>query len=274
MPRADFVSAQEDFPTFRVGPIDVRTLTTVTLPVQSYVNLNGRVENAFAQPVGAASVRFVAKSLANGYNGRFTFERVNASAPVNGTFLVRLFPGEYDVIVTPATPLLGGILRTTLTVNAPLVGNTSSGHVFVIPESRHLQGSLTTFLGEVAHLVEVRAVPFPDSLAQFTTTRTNEDGHFMLAVDDDSSFDLLASPFADSGFASQIIPRTGTDESISFALDAPVVRSGVVRNEAGEPLPFARVNAYRVLRAPTVRALLVATVTADGDGRFEIQLAP
>lgn len=272
--RADFVGVADAYPTLLLGPINVAAPVLITLPAVSTVSYSASIENANGQKVGGCTVRFSARSLSDGFTGVQSYDRTGATTIVPDLFEVSLFPGEYDVLVTPPADSSYGVLRTTRTVTRPAGGNALNGPVLQLPARSEVTGSIVTFLGEPAENVEVRLAPFPDSRARTATRRSNVYGEFAVPVDPVEPYDIVFEPFSTTHFARQVVPAPALAERQDWVLTPPVERTGVVRKADGSPLEGALVTAYRVLHGAVDRSIVVGYGTTDARGAYTLLLAP
>lgn len=276
--RTDFLSSRPSFPTFRITDLPTGGLLTVVLPSPSALTLAGSVESLNERPLAGATLRFISRTLEIAYDGEVTHERLVMTTPeapgtTPGRFDVELYPGTYDVIVTPASASDGGVLYTTATVVAPANGATMLlGQIFRVPPATTLGGRVITFASVAAPYVDVEADPFPTSGARPALTQTDPLGNFSVPLDV-GNYDIVVSPWVGSGFATQIV--TYDPEAygpIEIALSPPIVLSGVVRAADGVPLALARVNVYRIMRGIVDRTILVASVETEADGAYRVLL--
>lgn len=270
---------RDTFPTYRFPDVVPLGQITAAVPVSTPIEYIASVENANLTPLGGATVRFVARALDDGYAGPRSFERLATTSPVApgttpGRFQIGLFPGTYDVLVTPANGTADGVLYRTIAVERPPSGNTVQGQIFQVPRATPLSGRVQTFTGEDAPDVTLQARPFPSSNGRASSSSSDVYGGFSLYLDP-GDYDLVAIPAASTDFAQQIIELAGEPpEFVSVTLVPPVVVSGTVRSSDGAPLPGARVTVYRRLHRFVERLVPVATATAEVDGTYRVLLAP
>ena len=230
--------------------------------------------------------------------------QVTTVAGVTGEYRADLFPGDYQVYISPNRDDREGRARITTasvaSVETQPGGQPQSGQVRQLPlalpgDGAVLDGQDRAIANAVVNMLPLKVSVPPDaqgsdagsvdpqgSVGLFNRSSadvTGEDGEFAFPVDR-GVFDFVVRPPDESGYAWFIKPNRKVTEGFrtrAFRLPAPVVMTGVVTS-AGSALSSARVDAYTFVRDPATasqeRAILIATTTSDEQGRYTLRLPP
>lgn len=269
----------------------------VYLPALEPIPYVGIVETAQGQALANATVTLTSTSLPDAPSGLdLTLDTTaktsdGAGGDRIGQFDTQLWPGTYDVVITPADPAQGSSLRTTLTIYRPLAGGALIGQLFRIPAPVRLGGRAITARGDAAPYVGLTAVPqstydlsgSPLDGMRVTSVRTTADptGLFELQVDR-GRYDLLLSASLDAGWGAVVVPgldlRTGTSlPDVDVVLPPPLLVKGSV-TIGGVPPGFSEgvvLSAFLVLRdAGPMRLAPIGQFVAEPDGTYRMLISP
>lgn len=269
----------------------------VYVPAVEPIPYVGIVETAQGQALANATVTLTSTTLPDAPSGLdVTLDTTAKTSDGSGSarvgqFNTQLWPGTYDVVITPADPAQGSSLRSTLTIYRPLAGGALIGQLFRVPAPVRLGGRAITSRGDSAPYVALTAVPqatydFSGSLAdgmRTTSVRTTADptGLFELQVDR-GRYDLLLSANVDAGWGAVVVPgldlRTGTSlPGVDVLLPPPLLVKGSV-SVGGAPPGFSEgvvLSAFLVLRdAGPIRLAPIGQFVAESDGTYRMLVSP
>jgi hypothetical protein len=209
-------------------------------------------------------------------------------------FAIEVFPGKYQVVVSPPDFKCGRFART-LQIPAQTSAEAAAPVVIALPSPAYIEGKLQTADGEpviggtvYAEALGREGIDLADltSLTAYNrsnhaTTDEKEKGTFRIPVDL-GSYDLIAKPPAGSGFAWQVFHDVNIGNRITFYRDIeigrPISISGqlvyATSGSAKSALKGATIRAFGIIvddndKIPT-RAIEVATTTADEKNAFQL----
>jgi len=223
-------------------------------------------------------------------------------APVeDSTVTVELYPGYYDIYVTPSDGASADRYATTAPFDASFPisagpdGGAFGGRVLTIARAETYPGLAKDELQNRMPSVRVtayalRLVHELPEIARYNRTveaLSDRRGNFDLAVDT-GYYDVIGMPPEGSGYATyaypnRVVARSGTGTSqvrapFPVTLRAPVIVSGRLVTEQDAAVPEARIDAYAIVpaleSAGSTRALLIGTATSGDAGTFILQLPP
>jgi hypothetical protein len=228
---------------------------------------------------------------------------VTTSASQNGTgekllFSTELFPGTYEVVVTPTAETDCGVYAREMTIAAPAPDALPLEHLFKVPGTTYIKGVLQTVGDEPIPGATVHAQALgrdgisenPTKVTRFNRTSqatTDEKGAFRMPVDL-GSYDVIAKPPSGSGYAWRIMQDVdiGSRNREFFRridIESPVPLSGSLRfadskyaDTTPADLAGATIRAFVIVDdvADDTRPIYIGRTTADDEGNFTVLLSP
>jgi hypothetical protein len=262
--------------------------------------------STFPVPAGEGAVNnrdwCKAKTLGDMLSPFVCKSQVTTTAGVTGEYRADLFPGDYQVYISPNRDDREGRARITTasvaSVETQPGSSPQSGQVRQLPLALPGDGAVLDaqdrpIANAVVNMLPLKVAVPPEaggsdagvvdpegSVGLFNRSSadvTSEAGDFAFPVDR-GVFDFVVRPPEASGYAWFIKPNRKVSEGFrthGFRLPAPVVRTGVVVSNAA-PVSRARLDAYTFVRDPATptgqRAVLIATTTSDAQGRYTLRL--
>jgi hypothetical protein len=214
------------------------------------------------------------------------------------SFSVNLFPGEYDVVITPPSNSACEILARKITINT----DNNAATQFQLFPITYLEGMLKTANGEplFGAIIQAQAlgrdgIDTSDNSAitrynRSSQTTTDENGGFRLPVDL-GSYDIVAKPPSASRFGWQVITDVkigtrDTQHTCDIVLEAPIPIEGVLsyRGETTDTTPptgleGAGVSVFSLIddigaAAGVKRKIAIGRATADDQRSFTALISP
>lgn len=197
-----------------------------------------------------------------------------------------LFPGYYDVFVTPRDVPTRRFttLATSENVTPQENGEVLGPVVYKVPPARRYVGRVSNERGAAIAAVSVQAhalgVARPDERAtafnRSASTRSEDDGSYALPLDV-GAYDVVAAPREGSGYPWFVLPNRFVSQTgvYNIRIPAPVLVRGSVVDERGAPLYAARVEAFALVPgAQGERPVRVARASSDDAGTFVLYMPP
>ncbi|MEM7138233.1 MAG: hypothetical protein AAF500_16755 [Myxococcota bacterium] len=284
--------APDPFPSVSFDPVtefaEDPTNRRVFVPFVETVVFTGAVQDDQLRPVAGANVRFESQGVFApdeiGFEGTF---RTSASTATDGGFGVQVFPGIYDVVVTPpddAENAWAPAVTQAIIVEGVPDGN--EGTPITLASQTTLTGSCSTFTGDAASGVTVaaRARSEVGGFQRSQETVSAETGEYEMKVDA-GLYDLLIKVSDATGFPwlvepeFVIEPNAGT-QTRDWELPPPVAVRGQVSDADGGIVPSAPIRAYVIIEDNPLasgrlfRAIQVAETVSAEDGTYQLLISP
>ncbi|MGB5810319.1 MAG: hypothetical protein WBG86_07310 [Polyangiales bacterium] len=251
----------------------------VVVPRLDTVGLSGLVQDRVGVPVAAAALRFESTEIFEdsslGLEGSYG---ASVSTAQDGRFNLQLFPGVYDVVVTPPDDADRAWAPAAATV--AIFGGVSLDAKIVLGSQVRLSGSCVTFTGEPASGVTIAARAGDDlgGLQRSDETVSLPNGEYQMWVDS-GVYDLVVKIADSTGFAWLLNPSfsvdVGGDSRVkSWQFPPPVVIRGVVRGASDEVVAQAPIRAYLVIGEENRRAVQIAETISGEDGNYQLLISP
>jgi hypothetical protein len=215
------------------------------------------------------------------------------------SFSMEVLPGIYEVVVTPPAESGCGIYAREFSIEIPQAGTPPVEALFKVPGTTFIEGIMQTAESEAIPGATIQAqslgrdgIDASDAanITRFNRTSqatTDEEGVFRLPVDL-GSYDVIAKPPSESGFAWQVlsdvdIGSRNREFYRTIDIEVPVPLSGTLRYagqkkgaETSTGLAGATIRAFAVVDdvADHKRTISVGRATADEEGNFVILLSP
>ncbi len=290
------------YPTLLADPAyffpDETGYARILVPMLSRITYRGRVtpkDDATGVPNAVLAFRSV--DVYDDTTGVTSSFRTTVTTGPSGTFEAEIYPGTYDIVVTPPPEMRDasgdepvastlGVLFETLRILPPAMGDELVGQTFELPQRARLGGTVQTSDGRQVPGTTVQAVALnrPGEVPAAPYNRssdavTDATGQFTLPLDL-GSYDVTVKPPAESGFPWRIAPAMSFGSSTviqnTFEIEAPVPLSGTVIGPGDEApaLAGAEIRAWVIFEEDggAVRALPVARTTSREDGSYTLLL--
>lgn len=292
------------FPTLFADPAyffpDETGYARILVPMLSRIRYRGRVTpRDDPEGVENAVLTFRSVDVFDDTTGVTSSFKTTATTDRAGVFEVDIFPGTYDIVVTPppemrevgsdgTVPSQLGVLFETLRILAPATGEELVGQTFELPRRARLGGTVQTsderpIPGATVQALalnrmgESRAAPYNRS----GETVTDATGQFTLPLDL-GAYDVIIKPPAGSNFPWRVAPAMVFGSSVvvqnTFEIGAPVPLNGVVIGPGDDAsgMAGAEVQAFAIVEEEggAVRAIPVARTMSREDGSYTLLLPP
>lgn len=270
---------------------DSREITLPRLAAVPLTNYVGYYIGDVPYAVDHAAVAFESVALdVLGLPGDFSFRRtVFTETPDSGPspFSLEVFPGRYRVVVTPAEADRAGVLVFEIDIDERSAEPGIQGQNYLLPLRTRMLGAARAPFGQAVPSAWIRALRVASAswlsagdIARFgrsSETVSDAEGAFVLPLDV-GTFDIVARPGADTGYAWQVVPDVlVTEDQADFGMDVPLVApvpvSGTVRDDSGALLVGASVRVHAIFGSgEQARAIQIGEAETDGSGEYDVLL--
>lgn len=292
------------YPTLLADPSyffpDMTGSVRILVPMLTDVFYEGRVfpeDVSLGTGVANAVLTFRSIDVFDDTTGVTSSYRTTATTDSSGRYSLRIFPGTYDVIVTPPaevtvpgseTPVpspLGIVIEEGLEIRLPTEGGELRGQGFELPTRPRVRGEVVTSDGRTVSgaSIDATALARPGAVAaalynRSASSTTDEAGAYDLRLDF-GAYDLTVKPAPESGFSWLVAPgqRFAAPEVVhNFELAAPVPLTGRVdpADSAAPAVAGAEIRAWALVEEPEggTRAVPVGRTTTRDDGTYMLLL--